>query len=157
MYRLVGSTDHPVYPEIPQERDPIYFLSSAASLFPSLCSRSSRVHFQLPIRAAVPCGRLLQFRNICQISLDSRSLGSPLAKAWNRRRSGGTERTVRRIERPTRDRPKEERRGGAQDEQEERRRTKEKKKAVSGRTRERNGRVLDAEEPVGPWEVRCSR
>jgi hypothetical protein len=38
-----------------------------------------------------------------------------------------------------------------------RRRTKEKKKAVSGRTKERNGQVLDAEEPVGPWEVRCSR
>lgn len=36
-------------------------------------------------------------------------------------------------------------------------RKEKKKKARRGEVRERSKQILDGEEPVGPWEVRCSR
>lgn len=92
----------------------------------------SGVHFQL---SGCVCAKVrrLRFRNIRRISLGSfDSLDSSLAKAWNRRWSDA-KRAVRRIERPVRDRQKED---------SERKRNKEREKRnieVSKKKRRRGG------------------
>lgn len=167
---------HPVYPETPQERDLIYFLSS----FPI-------PHLRITAFSSIPCALptancssrvvTLKFRNIRRIPLlDSRSVLSVLRQ----RKRGIVVDRMARSERfdesrdrcgAARDRSnKEERREGAQGVQEETRKTKEKKKKAMKRgergrgagrfstvkSRSTRGRSAVADEPrlcKVPWRA----
>lgn len=108
--------------------------------FISIHSKFSSTLSSLHLRERSHAG---EFRNIRRRSL---FLDSPPAKAWNRRRSGGTKPSaVRRIERQA---VKEDGKHGRERRERERERRREEERAES---------LLDGEEPVGPWEVHCSR